>query len=666
MKKVATAILSLFLMLVIALPCFADEGPGIILTADKTSVKAGETVKFTVSLSDSVNTKSGSIELSFPENFELVSAGWTLTGTSMANYDASKNKGAFMFASATFIGDEESGFVIFEFTLKAKTAASTAQSVKASVQFKNGSIVVGESNSTASVKIACVTHSYGDYTQTKAPTCTAKGEKTRTCGACGAVDKQEIAALGHDYGDWTETKAPTCTAKGTETRTCSRCKTTENRDIAALSHDYGDWIQTKAPTCTVKGEETRTCKHDESHKETREINALGHDWGAWTQTKAPTCTQKGEETRTCKNDANHKETRDVAMVAHDYGEWVVTKKPTCTEKGEETRACKNCEHKETRDVAATGHSFADPVVTKEPTCTEAGESTGTCTVCGKTTTQAIKATGHDWGAWTTTTEATCEKKGEQTRVCKHDESHTEKRSVAALGHDFEEPKIVKEATLTETGLMQGKCKRCGKTADQVIPCKAADTETGVVIESEKPVFDKGAELKVDVLDAGSAEAEAVMDAIKDVSGRATAYSINAVVGETVVQPNGKVSLTLSLSGYGSNAAAYIIAPDGTAKKLDYVINDNNTMTVETEVLGTIAVVDLSAKGDDNSSTASSEPDSSAVEPSSSDPTSSLPTSSTTSEVAPSNDVPFWGYILIGVAALAVIGVIVFFVLKKKK
>ncbi len=235
MKKAVTAILSLFIMLVIALPCFADEGPGVILTADKTSVKAGETVKFTVSISDSINTKSGSIELSFPESFELVSAGWTLTGTTMANYDKSKNKGVFSFDSATFIGDEESGFVIFEFTLKAETVASTAKSVTASAQFKNGSIVVGESSATASVKIICATHSYGDFTRTKEPTCTEKGTETRTCSVCGHVDKKDIAALGHKFGDWSVTKEATETETGIREHTCSVCGKTETSEIPKLT-----------------------------------------------------------------------------------------------------------------------------------------------------------------------------------------------------------------------------------------------------------------------------------------------------------------------------------------------------------------------------------------------------------------------------------------------
>ena len=43
--------------------------------------------------------------------------------------------------------------------------------------------------------------------------------------------QEEIAALGHDYGDWTQTKEPTCTEKGEEKRVCSRCDAFETREL---------------------------------------------------------------------------------------------------------------------------------------------------------------------------------------------------------------------------------------------------------------------------------------------------------------------------------------------------------------------------------------------------------------------------------------------------
>ena len=114
----------------------------------------------------------------------------------------------------------------------------------------------------------------------KPATCTEAGHTAGVqCSRCGAIESgvTEIPALGHSYGNWTQTKAPTCTEKGTEVRTCTRCNATETRDVEALGHSYGNWTQTKAPTCTAKGTETKTCTRCNA-SETRDVNALGHSY----------------------------------------------------------------------------------------------------------------------------------------------------------------------------------------------------------------------------------------------------------------------------------------------------------------------------------------------------------------------------------------------------
>ena len=84
------------------------------------------------------------------------------------------------------------------------------------------------------------------------------------------------------------------------------------------------------------------------------------------------------------------------------------------------------------------------------TCTAAGTEEGICSLCGYTTTRddtSAPALGHNWGAWITTTTPTCID-GEETRTCANDSSHTETRSVAALGSHTPNP---------ETGI----CDICG-------------------------------------------------------------------------------------------------------------------------------------------------------------------------------------------------------------
>ena len=119
------------------------------------------------------------------------------------------------------------------------------------------------------------------------PTCLKGGYTLHKCSNCGDsyTDTYQYA-LGHSYGNWTVTTAPTCTARGVETRICTRCNAAQTRDVAALGHSYGNWTQTKAPTCTAKGTEAKTCTRCNA-SETRDVAPLGHSY------KNGTCTRCG-------------------------------------------------------------------------------------------------------------------------------------------------------------------------------------------------------------------------------------------------------------------------------------------------------------------------------------------------------------------------------------
>lgn len=74
-----------------------------------------------------------------------------------------------------------------------------------------------------------------------APTCTEPGKTEGShCSVCGEVltAQQTVNALGHDMGEFKQTTAPTCTAKGVKTATCKRegCNHTETQDIPAKGH----------------------------------------------------------------------------------------------------------------------------------------------------------------------------------------------------------------------------------------------------------------------------------------------------------------------------------------------------------------------------------------------------------------------------------------------
>ena len=118
--------------------------------------------------------------------------------------------------------------------------------------------LTGSQNFLYDMTDVCIKHVFGEWTVTKAATCTEAGLSTRTCTVCGAEETLTVPALGHKFGEWTETKAATCTEAGVSTRTCTVCgEAKETKDIPALGHKAGTtyymdkdshWL-----TCTVCG-----------------------------------------------------------------------------------------------------------------------------------------------------------------------------------------------------------------------------------------------------------------------------------------------------------------------------------------------------------------------------------------------------------------------------
>lgn len=106
-------------------------------------------------------------------------------------------------------------------------------------------------------------HTFGEWTVITPATCTAEGEQRRLCVDCLTAENAPIPTTDHHYengvctvchtpcdhafGEWTITKAATCTAVGSERRTCNRCNTAETRELPMTAHQYQD------DRCTVCG-----------------------------------------------------------------------------------------------------------------------------------------------------------------------------------------------------------------------------------------------------------------------------------------------------------------------------------------------------------------------------------------------------------------------------
>lgn len=111
------------------------------------------------------------------------------------------------------------------------------------------------------------------------------------------MEKRTIPATGHQWGDWTVTKAATCTEPGEKTRTCTLCNEEETQVIPANgAHSWGEWKTIQEATCTTNGVQERECSlcHE---KETKLILELGHSYAE--EVVKPTCDQPGYTVYTC-------------------------------------------------------------------------------------------------------------------------------------------------------------------------------------------------------------------------------------------------------------------------------------------------------------------------------------------------------------------------------
>lgn len=105
-------------------------------------------------------------------------------------------------------------------------------------------------------------HSFGEWQETKAPTCEKYGASQRVCTKCGEVDKKMLRpSTNHSFGEWETVSEPSCINIGKQARICTVCGKSDERGlpIDIEAHAFGEWQETKAPTDSEAGIKERTC-----------------------------------------------------------------------------------------------------------------------------------------------------------------------------------------------------------------------------------------------------------------------------------------------------------------------------------------------------------------------------------------------------------------------
>jgi len=162
---------------------------------------------------------------------------------------------------------------------------------------------------------------------------------------------------------------------------------------------------------------------------------------------------------------------------HSYIE-EITKQPTCTEEGKKTFTC-DCGDTYTEIIPAKGHTeVIDKAV--PATCTTDGKTEGShCYVCGKVikAQTVIKATGHKYDDGKITKQPTCTETGVKTYTCSECGA-TKAETIKANGHTEVIDKAV-PATCTTDGKTEGShCSVCGEVIKAQTVIKATGHNFG--------------------------------------------------------------------------------------------------------------------------------------------------------------------------------------------
>lgn len=232
-------------------------------------------------------------------------------------------------------------------------------------------------------------------------------------------------------------------------------------------------------TCTASGKYEEVVYCTECEKElsrtVKVTSALGHSWNVGTVTKASTCVQKGTKTYTCTQCGITKSEEIPINTTNHTGKTEVRNKiaATCSATGYTGDTyCKDCNTKLSagNTIAKTNH-LSGMAVKENITasaCTSVGQYDEVvyCVICDKELsreTKVAEAIGHTWDDGKIIEEATCVQNGIKSYTCiVCNENKTEEIRINSNNHTGNmEIRNKKAASCTETGYTGDVyCKDC--------------------------------------------------------------------------------------------------------------------------------------------------------------------------------------------------------------
>ncbi len=166
--------------------------------------------------------------------------------------------------------------------------------------------------------------------------------------------------------------------------------------------------------------------------------------------------------------------------AHSWSEYVTTIDPDCENEGEAVRTCTTCALDESKVLPNLGHVESEPTYVPA-TCTENAGIYIVCVRCQEEisgTEIPNSALGHDWDDWKIVVTGACTVDEVSERVCERC-AEVEQDIVTAPGHTWGEWSVIVKPTCTEEGVQTRICSVC--TASENLPVIATGHDSVTVI-----------------------------------------------------------------------------------------------------------------------------------------------------------------------------------------
>lgn len=202
---------------------------------------------------------------------------------------------------------------------------------------------------------------------------------------------------------------------------------------------------------------------------------------------------------------------------------------------------------------------------------------------------------HTFNDWTQTKAPTCTTNGEEQRICSNC-NYKETRATETSTHNFETPTVIKNPSLTATGLTESKCSNCETTNQHPIPCKAQDENTGISIDLNEGVFEEGTITDFSEITKTSTEYNKIKDALIEKGSSFIAYNIDFTKNDVSVKANGEYTLVIpnKKNIEKENLLVFIVDENSKLTEKQYVLTEENKISIVTSENGIYAVVDKSS------------------------------------------------------------------------